>query len=90
MQKLHYTSRQNVFHLRQVNFLWQQMQYFVRMFEEYVMTEVIEAEFASLKTKLTEISLFDDLLSMHNRFLDAITDRCLLEGSTGRLLISLN
>jgi hypothetical protein len=58
------------------------------MFEEYVMTEVIEAEFATLKNRLTSIQNFNDLLTIHNSFLDTITDRILLDST--KLLFSLN
>jgi hypothetical protein len=66
------------------------MNYFVRMFEEYVMTEVIEVEWTNFRKTLGKANLFEDIVTLHNRYLDTISEKCLLERGTGKLLISLN
>ena len=66
------------------------MNYFVRMFEEYVMTEVIEAEWTNFRKALGKASLFEEIVGLHNRYLDTISDKCFLERGSGKLLISLN
>jgi len=60
------------------------------MFEEYVMTEVIETEWTSFRKTLTQATLFEEIVTLHNRYLDTIAEKCLLERGSGKLLISLN
>ena len=73
-----------------MHFLLHQMQYFVRMLEEYVMMEVIEAEFSKLKKELAKVNLFEELVALHNQFLDNILEKCMLEKISSKMLICLN
>jgi hypothetical protein len=66
------------------------MNYFVRMLEENIMTEVIEVEWTAFRKSLSKASLFEEIVTLHNRYLDTITEKCFLERGTGKLLISLN
>ena len=42
------------------------MHHFVRMLEEYIMTEVIEAEWTGLRKRIDSVNLFEDLVVLHN------------------------
>ena len=67
------------------------MHYFVSSMEEYVMVEVIESSWAMMKQKLAQINLFEELVALHNDYLDVILEKCFLASSSeNRLLITLS
>lgn len=46
------------------------MQHFVTMLEQYAMTEVIESLWTTFRESLAHITVFEDLIKLHNDFLD--------------------
>jgi len=67
--------------LRKMQFLRQHMHYFASLLEEYVMFEVIQSEWLHFKKALTSISLFEELVDLHNNYLNAILEKCFLRGT---------
>jgi hypothetical protein len=57
------------------------MHYFASLLEEYVMFEVIQSEWLNFKKALTSISLFEELVDLHNNYLNAILEKCFLRGT---------
>ena len=76
--------------LRKLQFLRQQMHYFINTMEEYVMIAVIQAQWTTLKSKLAQINYFEELIALHNQYLDRILDKCFLNRPDNRLQITLN
>lgn len=57
------------------------MQYFVTLIEEYVMYEVIQNQWIQFKAQLVRIQLFEELVDLHNNYLNTILSRCFLRGT---------
>jgi hypothetical protein len=57
------------------------MYYFTSLLEEYVMNEVIQTEWLRFKKALTSISLFEELVDLHNGYLNTILEKCFLRGT---------
>ena len=57
------------------------MQYFVTLIEEYVMYEVIQNQWTQFKQQLVKIQLFEELVDLHNNYLNAVLTRCFLRGT---------
>lgn len=55
------------------------MQHFISMMEQYALTEVIEASWKNFKDSLTRIQDFEDLIKLHNDFLDQILVKCFID-----------
>ena len=54
------------------------MHNFMSTFEEYLMIDAIEAGWESLKKKMANVQVFEDLSSIHNEYLDKILDKSML------------
>ena len=68
-------------HLRKLQFLRQQMHYFVSLIEEYVLYEVIHSQWLHFKKGLASLTLFEELVDLHNSYLDTVLERCFLRGT---------
>lgn len=64
--------------LRKLQFLRQQMQYFVTLIEEYILNEVIQSQWLAFKTALEKIDLFEELVELHNNYLNTVLAKCFL------------
>jgi len=64
--------------VREVQLLRSSMHSFMSTFEEYLMLDAIDAGWQNLKKKLSTIQVFEDLISIHNEFLDKILDKSML------------
>lgn len=64
--------------LRQMQGLRSMMHNFMSTFEEYIMIDAIEAGWEALKKKMANIQVFEELISMHNEYLDKILDKSML------------
>ena len=47
-------------------------------FEEYLMIDGIESGWLSLKSQMSSIQIFEDLIKIHNEFLDKILDKSMM------------
>lgn len=56
--------------IKRIQILRSKMQHFVSMLEEYVLMEVISAKWKTFKDALTKIQIFEDIIKLHNEFLD--------------------
>ena len=54
------------------------MHNFMSTFEEYLMTDGIEAGWESLKAQMANIQIFEDLIKIHNEYLDKILDKSMM------------
>ena len=54
------------------------MHYFLRTIDEYVMVAVIQSQWKILKEQLGQINYFEELISLHNSYLDTILEKCFL------------
>ena len=54
------------------------MQYFLKTIDEYVMVAVIQSQWKIFKKQLAQINYFEDLISLHNAYLDTILEKCFL------------
>jgi hypothetical protein len=48
------------------------MQHFVSVLEQYSLIEVIQSQWTIFKANLSHQTVFEDLIKLHNDFLDAI------------------
>lgn len=54
------------------------MHNFMSTFEEYLMIDGIESGWLSLKSQMSSIQIFEDLIKIHNEFLDKILDKSMM------------
>lgn len=54
------------------------MHSFVSTFEQYTMIDAIDAGWQAFNKKLRTIQVFEDLISIHNEYLDKILDKSML------------
>ena len=67
------------------------MHYFVTSMEEYIMVEVIELSWSILRKKLQTINMFEELVALHNDYLDVIMEKCFIaKAEKSGLLLTLN
>mmetsp|Transcript_42979 Transcript_42979/g.31384 ORF Transcript_42979/g.31384 Transcript_42979/m.31384 type:complete len:114 (+) Transcript_42979:44-385(+) len=66
------------------------MQHFISMMEQFVLTEVIEALWTKFKESLTNISVFEDLIRLHNDFLDKVMQKCYIDKKDNKVLALIN
>ena len=76
--------------VRKLQFLRQQMHYFINRIEEYVQIDVIQSQWTSLKTCLSQLNYFEELVNLHNQYLDRILNKSFLNRPDNRLQITLN
>jgi intracellular septation protein A len=57
------------------------MHYFVSLIEEYVLYEVIHNQWLQFKKGLTSLTLFEELVDLHNTYLDTVLEKCFLRGT---------
>ena len=60
------------------------MHYFATLIEEYVLVEVIQTQWVYFKNSLENIMLFEELVDLHNNYLDTILDKCFLRGKESK------
>lgn len=48
------------------------MEHFVKVLDQYTQLEVIQAAWTIFKQNLTHQTVFEDLIKLHNEFLDSI------------------
>ena len=58
--------------MRRVQLLRSKMQHFTQMLEQYALTEVVEGSWQIFKNNLPHQVYFEDLIRLHNEFLDNI------------------
>jgi len=71
-------SKRDSMKLRQMQGLRSMMHNFMSTFEEYLMIDAIEAGWEALKKKMASIQVFEELISIHNEYLDKILDKSML------------
>ena len=54
------------------------MHNFVSTFEEYLMVDAVDSRWEHLKKKLSSVQVFEDLVQLHNDYLDQILDKSML------------
>lgn len=57
---------------RRVQILRQHMSHFVTALEQYTLIEVIQSQWVVFKSSLGQQTVFEDLIKLHNEFLDSI------------------
>lgn len=54
------------------------MQYFLRTIDEYVMVAVVQSQWSILKRQLAHVDYFEELIALHNAYLDTVLEKCFL------------
>lgn len=67
------------------------MQHFLQVLDEYAMIEVIQAAWENLRSKLPTLNSFDQLVQLHQDYLDEIMDKCFVtKTKTNRVMTLLD
>jgi len=61
------------------------MHHFVQMIEQYCQTEVIEAAWSRFRKGMAQIQLFEDLVRIHNEFLDHVLFKCFIDKKDSKI-----
>ena len=64
--------------VRGIQILRASMHNFMQTLQEYIMIDAIEAGWQIVKNRMSEIQVFEDLILMHNEFLDRMLDKSML------------
>ena len=65
------------------------MHYFINRIEEYVQIDVIQSQWTVFKSKLSQLNYFEELVNLHNQYLDRILAKSFLNRPDNRLAITM-
>jgi len=64
--------------LRRCQVIWNEMNHFVTIFQDYIMFEVLEVSWVRFSEEMDAAKDLDDLLAAHDKYLGSIVEKSLL------------